>query len=341
MRDDLTTELDERKAQILRAVVEEYIETAQPVGSGHVAKAASVQVSPATIRNDMATLEQDGFLFQPHTSAGRIPTEKGYRFFVDSMEGSGQLGNSQAQQVRSFFETAHGEIEQMLRSTSQLLSSLTSYTSVVVAPPHEVATIRSVQLVRLNGPVALLVVVLSNGAVDKHTIDIASDTDDSKVAIAGGHLVGLLLGRSVSQPTTDLLPPATGDPEVDAVIASALEVIAIEVDEPGVYIGGASNTAAAFDAVGTVREVLRILEQQLVVVTLMRDVVDRGLSVAIGTEMRMAPLSECAVVVAPYEVDGEPAGSIGLLGPTRMNYPQALAAVAVVSKRLGNRLSEG
>ncbi len=341
MPDDPTTELDERKAQILRAVVEEYIETAQPVGSSHVAQAASVQVSPATIRNDMATLEQDGYLYQPHTSAGRIPTEKGYRFFVDSMGGSAKLGMGQAQQVRSFFDEAHGEIEQMLRSTSQLLSSLTSYTSVVVAPPHEVATIRSVQLVRLNGPLALLVVVLSNGAVDKHTVDIAADVDDSKLAIAGGHLIGLLLGRSVTQPTSDLVPPTTGDVEVDTVVAAALGVIASDVDGPGVYIGGASNTAAAFDAVGTVREVLRILEQQLVVVSLMRDVVGRGLSVAIGTETGMEPLTECAVVVAPYEVDGEPAGSIGLLGPTRMNYPQALAAVAVVSKRLGNRLSEG
>lgn len=341
MSDDSTPELDDRKASILRAVVEEYIETAQPVGSGHVAAADTVQVSPATVRNDMATLEQDGYLFQPHTSAGRVPTEKGYRFFVDSMGGAGRLGVGQAQQVRSFFDDAHGEIEQMLRSTSQLLSNLTSYTSVVVGPPHEVATIRSVQLVRLAQTVALLVVVLSNGVVDKHTVDLAHDVDDSRLAIAGGHLAGLLLGRSVADPTRPL-GASTGDPIVDAVIDTSLRAMSGDVvDEPGVYIGGASHTAASFDAVGTVREVLRILEQQLVVVTLMRDVLDRGLSVAIGTETGMEPLAECAVVVAPYEVDGEPAGSIGLVGPTRMHYPQALAAVAVVSQRLGRRLSEG
>src|SRR6478672_11008837 len=119
--------LDERKAAILRAVVEEYIETAQPVGSGHVAPA--VNVSSATVRNELATLEQEGYLQQPHTSAGRVPTEKGYRYFVDSLTGPGTLGASQVQQVRSFFATAHGELEQMLHQTSRLLSAVTAHLS--------------------------------------------------------------------------------------------------------------------------------------------------------------------------------------------------------------------
>src|SRR4051812_49483470 len=119
--------LDERKANILRAVVEEYIETALPVGSGHVARAPGVEVSSATVRNDMAVLEQEGYLQQPHTSAGRVPTEKGYRYFVDSLGGPGQLGTAQVQQVRSFFAKAHGELEQMLHDTSRLLSDLTDH----------------------------------------------------------------------------------------------------------------------------------------------------------------------------------------------------------------------
>ncbi len=245
--------LDDRKASVLRAVVEAYIETAQPVGSGHVARSSGVNVSPATVRNEMALLEQDGYLFQPHTSAGRVPTEKGYRFFVDAIDAPGRLGSSETHQVRSFFARAHGELEQMLADTSRLLSGLTQYTALVVAPPNEV----------------------------------------------------------VPEPTV-----------------------------PNVYIGGTSHTADAFDAVATVREVLRILEEQLMVVTLLKDVVDRGLNVAIGTETGIEPLADCSVVVAPYEVGGEVAGSIGVLGPTRMHYPQAMAAVAVVSKRLGDRLSE-
>src|SRR5688572_31026904 len=122
--------LDERKASILRAVVERYIQTAQPVGSGHVARAPEVGVSSATVRNDMAALEHEGYLRQPHTSAGRVPTDKGYRYFVDSLHGPGQLGTSQVQQVRSFFAKAHGEIEQMLHDTSRLLSDLTEHTAV-------------------------------------------------------------------------------------------------------------------------------------------------------------------------------------------------------------------
>src|SRR5215469_165840 len=163
--------LDERKATILRAVVEEYIETAQPVGSGHIAPAVSV--SSATVRNDMVALEQEGYLRQPHTSAGRVPTDKGYRFFVDSLTGPGPLPAGQAQQVRTFFDKAHGELELMLHETSRLLSDLTEHTAMIIAPPHEVASIRSIHVVGLGGGVGLVVVVLSNGAVDKHTIDLA------------------------------------------------------------------------------------------------------------------------------------------------------------------------
>src|SRR5215211_2040328 len=132
--------LDERRASILRAVVEGYIETAQPVGSGHVARTGGVPVSPATIRNEMVALEQDGYLIQPHTSAGRVPTDKGYRVYVDHLVQPGRLDTVQRQQVSHFFASAHGVLEDMLHSTSQLLSDLTDYAAVVVAPSHEQAT---------------------------------------------------------------------------------------------------------------------------------------------------------------------------------------------------------
>ena len=148
--------LDERKAAILRAVVEEYIDTAQPVGSAHVVKTSGVRVSSATVRNDMATLEQEGYLRQPHTSAGRIPTEKGYRFFVDHLGQPASLRRSDAVQVRSFFEQAHGELEQMLQDTSRLLGDLTSYAGVVVGPAAKETTVRSVQVVGLTPTAALV-----------------------------------------------------------------------------------------------------------------------------------------------------------------------------------------
>ncbi len=333
--------LDDRKASILRAIVAEYIDTAQPVGSGHLARRAGVEVSPATIRNEMAALEREGYLAQPHTSAGRVPTEKGYRFFVDSLDAPGPLGPSQRQQVKQFFARAHGEIEQMLTETSHLLSDLTDHTAVVVGPHHDRATVRSVQLVLLASRVVLLVIVLSDGAVEKRTVELRADVGEERVAAAAAHLAGGLVGRvlsAVSDPS-----PATGDTVTDEIVSTALMGLRDSRDDDAdqVFVGGAARTARAFDAVKTVRSVLELLEQQLVVVSLLHDVLDRGLSVAIGTETGLEPLAECAVVVAPYNVEGERAGTIGILGPTRMNYSQALAAVATVSQRLGKTLAEG
>src|SRR4051812_21015417 len=131
--------LDDRKTAILRAVVQEYITTALPVGSGHVASAPGVSVSSATVRNEMAVLEQEGYLIQPHTSAGRVPTDKGYRFFVDNLALPGRLDAVRTQEVRSFFDSAHGALEQMLQETSRLLSHLTDYAAVVIGPAHESA----------------------------------------------------------------------------------------------------------------------------------------------------------------------------------------------------------
>lgn len=333
--------LDDRKAAILRAVVQEYIETAQPVGSAHVTRAGDLAVSSATVRNEMALLEREGYLVQPHTSAGRIPTDKGYRFFVDQLAPPGGLQPAQRQKVRDFFATAHGELEQMLHDTSQLLSGLTDYAAVVVAPPHEVASIRSVQLVSLGPRVALLVLVLSNGVVEKHSVEFRADVGDERVLAAGALLAQHLIGRTLAEAGS---MPASGDRVTDAIASAALDALRATSSSDTsdhVFVGGASRMAAAFDAVETVRSVLTILEQQYVVVSLLRDVLDRGLSVAIGVEHGVEPLAECAVVVAPYAVDGEHTGSIGVLGPTRMNYPQALAAVAVVSQRLGQRLHEG
>jgi heat-inducible transcriptional repressor len=339
--------LDDRKAAILRAVVEEYIDTAQPVGSAHVVRAPGVQVSSATVRNDMATLEQEGYLRQPHTSAGRIPTEKGYRFFVDNLGAPGALRGADAQQVRTFFEHAHVELEHMLNDTSRLLGDLTSYAGVVVGHTASVATVRSVQVVSLTQSSALVVVVLSNGSVEKHALDLseggpalADGIGEERVGAATAHLGAHLSG--VDRATVPALP-ATGDAAVDALCELALASLRDDRgDDPDqVFVGGTSKIARAFDAIETVREVLGILEQQYVVVTLLRDVLDRGLQVAIGTETGMAPLADCALIVAPYQVDGEPAGSIGVLGPSRMDYPQAMAAVAVVSQRLSKRLTEG
>jgi heat-inducible transcriptional repressor len=333
--------LNDRRAAILEAVVTEYIGTAEPVGSSHVANAPGVRVSSATVRSEMVALEREGYLVQPHTSAGRIPTDKGYRFFVDHLTGPGALGPSQRRQVSQFFEQVHGEMETVLERASGLLSELTSYAAVVVGPSHDTATIRSVQLVGLSPLHALLVVVLSDGAVEKRTIDFDAEISEDTLARAAVQLSSHLVGHTLTQ---SWAVPTTGSVQVDQLVLSARQAFtslegAMDADQ--VFVGGPARLAESFDAVETVRSVLAILEQQLVVVTLLRDVLDRGLSVAIGTEHGFEPLSSCAVVVAPVSIDGQDLGAVGLLGPTRMDYARAMAAAHVVGERLGQRISGG
>jgi heat-inducible transcriptional repressor len=330
--------LNSRRAAILEAVVTEYIGTAEPVGSSHVASAPGVQVSSATVRSEMVALERDGYLVQPHTSAGRIPTDKGYRFFVDHLTEPGVLGPTQRQQVSHFFDQVHIEMETMLERATGLLTEMTSYAAVVVGPSHDSAVIRSVQVVGLGPRHALLVVVLSDGAVEKRTIEFEVEVSDDTLAQVGALLGSHLIGRTGSASWT---VPLSGNVEVDRVVAEAATAFGLierSIESDQVFVGGPSRLVESFDAVDTVRSVLGILEQQLVVVTLLRDVLSSGLSVAIGTEHGYEPLASCAVVVAPVSLDGQELGAVGLLGPTRMDYPRALAAAHVVGERLGERL---
>lgn len=327
--------LDDRKAAILQAVVQEYIATAVPVGSGRVVDWPGVEISSATVRNEMVALEKQGYLTQPHTSAGRVPTDKGYRFFVDRVRRrTPALDAADRRQVRDFFASAHGEVESMLSHTTDLLSALTQWTGVVVGPSSESATVRSVQLVDLSSHVLLLVAVLSNGVIEKHALEVEDRLTPQAVAAASDRLARAVVGRSPG----DLDGPGP-DPS-DPLAAAAIEALRSSSSGHEMFVGGASKLAAAFDAVEPVRAALDLLEQQLAVISLIREVLDRGQRVAIGEETGLMPLSECSLVLAPYEVRGEDAGTIGVLGPTRMDYHQALSVVAVVSRRLGAALSE-
>jgi heat-inducible transcriptional repressor len=327
--------LDDRKAAILSAVVQEYIATAQPVGSGKISDVPGISVSSATVRNEMAALEEQGFLVQPHTSAGRIPTDKGYRFFVDELRSlEPALIASDRGRVKDFFDATSGALESTLAQTSDLLTDLTNCTAVVVGPSGTAATIRSTQLVDLSTHIAMVVAVMSNGVIEKRTVEVAVELTAEIVEDAGRRLAVAVDGKTLAELEGVEEPQ---DPLLDAALA-ALSAAGREAE---VYIGGASRVASAFDAVDQVRDILTILEQQIVVVTLISDVLGRGMRVAIGGETGVEPLAECSLVVAPYLIEGELAGTVGVLGPTRMNYAQALAAVAVVSRRLGNVLSEG
>jgi heat-inducible transcriptional repressor len=329
--------LDDRKTAILRAVVEEYIATAQPVGSSHIAATHGVQVSSATVRNDMVFLEQEGYLAQPHTSAGRIPTDKGYRFFVDHLTPNGKLGAAEQVKVGEFFNSATGRLEETLQRTSTLLAQMTNYAAVVLGPTKEVAVVRSVQLVGLSAHLATAVVVLSNGAVESEPIELGTTLSEDEVHRASAFLSKLMIGKALGDVVQ---PSSSGDGVIDALAKQVVQAMSSRRTDESMFVGGASAMAEAFDAVEIVRSVLHTLEQQYVMVSLVRDMLDRGLSVAIGAEHGVEPLAACSVVLAPVVADGTTMGTVGILGPTRMNYPQALATVEVVSDRLGRRLAD-
>jgi heat-inducible transcriptional repressor len=330
-------DLDARKATILKAVVVEHIDTAQPVGSSAVAASADLDVSSATVRSEMVALEREGYLAQPHTSAGRVPTDKGYRYFVDHLQ-SGVLGAVQQQQVKAFFASVRGEVEEVLEQTSTLLSKMTSYTSVVVGASHAHATILSVQLVNLDPHHHLLVTVFSDGSVVKHSLTPSFAATPKEVLEASRQLNALLINTSLA---TRVQVPSRRDHEAE-LVRQAVSILHAQqpiMEGEQVFIGGSSRVAEVFDGVETVRQVLAILEQELLVVSLVQDILDQGLSVAIGSEHGFEPLATCALIVAPVTIDGMPAGAVGLLGPTRMKYREAMAAAEVVSQRLSRHFA--
>jgi heat-inducible transcriptional repressor len=330
--------MEERKAAILRAVVEEYVETAQPVGSQRVARTRNLGVSSATVRNDMTVLEREGYIEQPHTSAGRIPTDLGYRYFVDHFTREGALRVAQRRAVAEFFESAHRALEDLLHETSQLLSRVTDHTAMVVGPQPDVARVRGIQLVVLHPGVVLAVAVLSNGVVEKHTLELAGQPDEPRLHATAAALEAQMLGH----PFNDLPPfRATGDEELDrlgrAVRKAFGEIVSTRPSEH-LYVGGTSKIAADLESFATAESaahLLELLEQQVVVVSLVRNLLDAGVSVSIGSENEIKELRDCAIVLAPYQIEGELAGTVGVLGPTRMDYRQAIGAVAAVSQQLG------
>ena len=333
--------LDERKTAILSAVVQEYIASALPVGSTHIAGAPGVArlVGHRPQRDGRA---RAGGL--PRSSPTRrqvaCPTDKGYRFFVDHLATPGRLDAVTREEVGAFFRNAHGRLEEMLHRTSDLLAHLTNYVSVVVAPRTSAVAVRSVQIVRLSTTMATVVVVLGNGRCRER--DVRARRRGARRPCRRGVVPPRRRARRplARRPCASGARPAA-TPSSTASAPTPSPAVRGRSGDEHAYVGGTSTMASAFDAVEIVRDVLRTLEQQFVVVTLVSDLIDRGVSVAIGVEHGVEPLAACSVVVAPVVVEGEHLGSVGVLGPTRMNYPQALATVEVVSDQLGRHLQDG
>jgi heat-inducible transcriptional repressor len=339
--------LDDRKAQLLRAVVHDFIQQAKPVGSKTLADRYALGLSAATIRNELAALEEQGYLSHPHTSAGRVPTDLGYRFYVDSLSGVGKLARAQEEAIARYFEGA-ADLEETMRRTSVLLARLTQYTAMVAPPSLDRSRLRHIELVGLGRHVVMVVIIVDTGRVEKRlvesTFEVAADDLDELRRRFLDALVGERLDRAelVLGALGERVPP--GRQALFDLLADAVGQMVSDQTSERVFIGGQAHLAGpdAFDGLETVHRVYEALEQQVLVLRLLRAVLDSDeqLWVTIGSENTVAGIEACSLVTSAYGT-GDAAGSIGVIGPTRMDYLRAMAAVQAVARYLGDVLDDG
>jgi heat-inducible transcriptional repressor len=333
--------LDERKARLLRAVVHEFIYTAEPVGSKSLTARYSLGVSPATIRNELAVLEEQGYLSHPHTSAGRVPTDRGYRFYVDSLSGVGELARDQAETIARFFEGA-ADLEETLQRTSLLLSSLTHSTAMVSPPGLDRSRLRHIELVALGRHVIMLVLIVDSGRVEKRLVETANEVAPEDLEDLRRQLNERLVGERLSRAELVLDHMAAEVPSerraLFATLAAAIGQVVGDQTTERVWLGGQANIAdpGAFDGLDTVRRVYEALEQQVLVLRLLQATLGKDkVSVVIGSENSVEGMEACSLVTSAY-LAGDASGSIGVLGPTRMDYLRTMAAVQAVARYLGD-----
>jgi heat-inducible transcriptional repressor len=339
--------LDDRKAQLLRAVVHDFIQQAKPVGSKTLANRYALGLSAATIRNELAALEEQGYLSHPHTSAGRVPTDLGYRFYVDSLSGVGKLARAQEEAIARYFEGA-ADLEETMRRTSFLLAHLTQYTAMVAPPSLDRSRLRHIELVGLGRHVVMIVIIVDTGRVEKRlvecAVEVAADDLDELRHLFLDALVGERLDRAelVLGALGERVPPQRQG--LFDLLADAVGQMVSDQSSERVFLGGQAHLAGpdAFDGLETVHRVYEALEQQVLVLRLLRAALDSDerLSVTIGSENTVAGMEACSLVTSAYGA-GDVAGSIGVIGPTRMDYLRAMAAVQAVARYLGDVLDEG
>ena len=335
--------LDERKLAVLRAIVEDYVSTTEPVGSKSLVDRHHLDVSPATIRNDMAVLEEQGYIVQPHTSAGRVPTDKGYRLFVDRMSAVKPLSAAERRAIETFLAGAY-DLDDVVMRTVRLLAQLTRQVAVVQYPSLTRSSVRHVELVPLASKRVMLVLITDTGRVEQRSVELPDVTDEDAVTQLRAVLNVCLDGRrltdvaSVVVDLPALLEPSQR-PNAAAVFSVILESL-VERHEERVVVGGAANLTAA-DFTKGLREVLESLEEQVVLMRLLGESTDQpALTVRIGAENPVEGLRSTSVVAAGYGTGDQMLARLGVLGPTRMDYPTAMGAVRAVARYVGQILAE-
>jgi heat-inducible transcriptional repressor len=334
--------LDDRKLAVLRAIVQDYVSTMEPVGSKTLVDRHHLDVSPATIRNDMAVLEEQGYIAQPHTSAGRIPTDKGYRLFVDRLSGVRPLSSAERRAIETFLAGAY-DLDDVVMRTVRLLAQLTRQVAVVQYPSLTRSTVRHVELVPLAAKRLLLVLITDTGRVQQRTVELPGPIEEDAVTQLRAVLNACLDGRMLTEVASVVadLPERVqpGErPNAAAVFSVILESL-VERHEEKVVVGGASNLTPADFSQG-LHEVLESLEEQVVLMRLLGESVDpSSVTVRIGAENPVAGLRSTSLVAAGYGTGDQAVARLGVVGPTRMDYPTTMGAVRAVARYVGQILA--
>jgi heat-inducible transcriptional repressor len=334
--------LDDRKLAVLRAIVQDYVSTMEPVGSKTLVDRHHLDVSPATIRNDMAVLEEQGYISQPHTSAGRIPTDKGYRLFVDRLSGIKPLSAAERRAIETFLAGAY-DLDDVVLRTVRLLAQLTRQVALVQYPSLTRSAIRHIELVPLAAQRMLLVLITDTGRVEQRAVDLPGPMDDAAVSQLRAILNACLDGRRLSEVArvvAELPERVTPDdrPNAAAVFSVILDTL-VERNEERIVVGGAANLAYADFSQG-LREVLESLEEQVVLMKLLGESADRSaVTVRIGAENPVEGLRGTSLVAAGYGTGEGALARLGVIGPTRMDYPTAMGAVRAVARYVGQILA--
>jgi heat-inducible transcriptional repressor len=331
--------LDDRKLEVLRAIVEDFVSTNEPVGSKALAERHGLGVSPATVRNDMAALEDEGYITHPHTSAGRIPTDRGYRLFVDRLSQVKPLSPPERRAIQSFLEGAV-DLDDVVRRSVRLLSQLTHQVAVVQYPSLSRAEVRHLEIVHLAPNRLLLVLITDAGRVEQRVVELHGPVSDEDVSVIRTLLGERLHGATLVDTPAKLSDlPDAAPPALRPVLTSVLSVVLaslVEKPEERVVIGGTANlTRNALDFPRTLRPVLEALEEQVVLLRLLGEVNDpTTVHVKIGEENAVEGLRSTSVVTVGYG-----AGALGVVGPTRMDYPGAIGSVRAVARYVGDLLA--
>ncbi len=335
-------ELDQRKRRVLYAIVHDYIQTAEPVGSRTVSRRYDLGVSPATIRNEMSDLEEMGFLEQPHTSAGRIPSDRGYRFYVDSLLQLPTITNRDHAEIKRLLCSRMRGAEHIVQQLARLLSSLTSYTAIVLGPTEQKARLKQVQLVPISERAVLLVGVTDGGLLLHSLIEATGEVDtlslESLQNWINSRLVGLTLEQIRSRDLRDLQSEISNGIDLLSGILDELNGLASNAVGK-VYLGGATNmlNQPEFRDFDKARDILQMLEEEEQIWEMLMRTEPGGVS--IGAENILSAMQSCSLVTAEYRLPSGLVGRFGLLGPTRMNYDRVLSLVQHICLTL-NQLFE-